>query len=80
VILPTSPILPPNVQRWLDDKDYFNHENMLALRNTRIGNMFGVSSITLPTGQPSCGIMFFAGPLQEEKLLRLCFAAERALG
>jgi aspartyl-tRNA(Asn)/glutamyl-tRNA(Gln) amidotransferase subunit A len=80
VILPTSPILPPEVQRLLDDKDFFNHENMLALRNTRIGNMFGVSSITLPTGQPSCGIMFFGGPGQEERILRLCSAAERALG
>jgi aspartyl-tRNA(Asn)/glutamyl-tRNA(Gln) amidotransferase subunit A len=80
VILPTSPILPPEVQRMLDDKDYFNHENMLGLRNTRIGNMFGVSSLTLPTGQPSCGIMFFAGPMQEERLLRLGSAAERALG
>lgn len=80
VILPTSPILPPEVQRLLDDKAFFDQENMLALRNTRIGNMFNVSSITLPTGQPSCGIMFFAGPGQEERLLRLCAAAERALG
>jgi aspartyl-tRNA(Asn)/glutamyl-tRNA(Gln) amidotransferase subunit A len=80
VILPTSPILPPDAQRVLEDKDFFNKENLLALRNTRIGNMFGLCSITMPTGQPSCGIMFFAGAMQEERLLRLCFAAERALG
>jgi len=80
VILPTSPILPPNAQRLLDDQDYFVTENLLALRNTRIGNMFGLCGVTLPTGQPSCGITFLAGPGQEERLLRLCSAAERALG
>ncbi len=80
VILPTAPILPPNTQRLLDDQDYFVTENLLALRNTRIGNMFGLCGVTLPTGQPSCGITFLAGPGQEERLLRLCSAAERALG
>jgi len=80
VILPTSPILPPNAQRLLDDEGYFVTENLLALRNTRIGNMFGLCGVTLPTGQPSCGITFLAGPGQEERLLRLCSAAERALG
>jgi aspartyl-tRNA(Asn)/glutamyl-tRNA(Gln) amidotransferase subunit A len=80
VILPTSPILPPDAQRLMDDKDYFVVENLLALRNTRIGNMFGLCGVTLPTGQPSCGITFLAGPGQEERILRLCSAAERALG
>lgn len=80
VILPTSPILPPEVERLLADQDFFTRENLLALRNTRIGNMFGLCGMTLPTGQPSCGIMFLAGPGQEERLLRLCTAAERALG
>lgn len=80
VILPTSPILPPEVERLLADQDFFTRENLLALRNTRIGNMFGLCGMTLPTGQPSCGIMFLAGPGQEERLLRLCAAAERALG
>lgn len=80
VILPTSAILPPDAQRLLDDNDYYVTENLLALRNTRIGNLFGVCAVTLPTGQPSCGITFLAGPGQEERLLRLCSAAERALG
>lgn len=80
VIMPTSPILPPDAQRLLEDQDYFVTENLLALRNTRIGNMFGLCGVTLPTGQPSCGISFLAGPGQEERLLRLSAAAERALG
>ena len=80
VILPTAPILPPDAQRLLDDHDYYVTENLLALRNTRIGNLFGLCGVTLPTGQPSCGISFLAGPGQEERLLRLGSAAERALG
>ncbi len=80
VILPTSPILPPNAQRLLDDDAYYVAENLLALRNTRIGNLMGGCALTLPTGQPSCGISLMAGPGQEERLLRLGIAAGRALG
>ncbi|MDZ4093946.1 MAG: amidase family protein [Paracoccaceae bacterium] len=80
VLLPTSAILPPNAQRLLEDPAYFTTENLLALRNTRIGNLLGLCALTLPTGQPSCGISLMAGPGQEERLLRLGTAAERALG
>jgi aspartyl-tRNA(Asn)/glutamyl-tRNA(Gln) amidotransferase subunit A len=72
ILLPTSPILPPDAQRLMT-------ENLLALRNTRIGNLMGGCVLTLPTAQPSCGISFMAGPGQEERLLRLGTAAERAL-
>jgi aspartyl-tRNA(Asn)/glutamyl-tRNA(Gln) amidotransferase subunit A len=79
IILPTSPILPPNINRLMTDADYFVAENLLALRNTRIGNMFNQCALTLPTSQPSCGITVMMGPHQEERLLRLGQAAERAL-
>lgn len=79
VLLPTSPIMPPDAARLLSDPDYFVTENALALRNTRIGNMFGGCVLTLPTAEPSCGISFMAPPMQEERLLRLGMAAERAL-
>ena len=80
ILLPTSPILPPAAQRLRDDDAYFVGENLLALRNTRIGNLMGGCVLTLPTGQPSCGISLMAGPGQEHRLLRLGAAAERALG
>ncbi len=79
VVLPTSAILPPEAKRLMEDDAYFVTENLLALRNTRIGNLFGLAAITLPTGQPSCGISLMAGPGQEERLLRLASAAEAAL-
>jgi len=80
VILPTSPILPPNAKRLMKDDAYYVTENLMALRNTRIGNLFGLCGLTLPTAHPSCGISLLAAPGQEERLLRLGAAAERALG
>jgi aspartyl-tRNA(Asn)/glutamyl-tRNA(Gln) amidotransferase subunit A len=79
VILPTSPILPPDAKRLMSDDAYYVSENLLALRNTRIGNMLGLCALTLPTSQPSCGISLMCGPGQEARLLRLGAAAERAL-
>ena len=62
-----------------DDDDYYKAENLLALRNTRVANLMDVASITLPTGVPSCGIMFNGQNGTEAALLRLAAAAERAL-
>jgi aspartyl-tRNA(Asn)/glutamyl-tRNA(Gln) amidotransferase subunit A len=80
VILPTAPILPPDANRLMTDNAYYTTENLLALRNTRVANLLGLCALTLPTGQPSCGISFMAAPGTEERLLRLGSAAERALG
>ena len=79
VILPTSPILPPDAARLMQDHDYYVTENLLALRNTRIGNLFGLAVLTLPTAQPSCGISVMTPGFTEARLLRLGMAAERAL-
>jgi aspartyl-tRNA(Asn)/glutamyl-tRNA(Gln) amidotransferase subunit A len=79
VLLPTSAILPPDADRLMTDFDYYIGENLLSLRNTRIGNLMDVCALTLPTAEPSCGISFMAGPMQEDRLLRLGIAAERAL-
>lgn len=77
VILPTSPITPPKSAAVTEDHDLFNSENLLTLQNTRIGNLMGLAGLTLPTGTPSCGILF-QGP-DEERLLRVGKAAEEAL-
>jgi aspartyl-tRNA(Asn)/glutamyl-tRNA(Gln) amidotransferase subunit A len=79
ILCPTSPILPPNVERLNNDPDYYLTENLLSLRNTRIGNLMGLTALTLPTGVPSCGIMLMSPPNTEEALLRIGAAAEAAL-
>ncbi|MEM1006037.1 MAG: amidase family protein [Pseudomonadota bacterium] len=79
VLAPTAPILPPNLDRLMKDSDYYVTENLLALRNTRIGNLMGLAALTLPTGTSGCGLMMLGYPGSEEALLRLGSAAETAL-
>lgn len=79
VLAPTAPILPPNLERLKTDEDYYVTENLLALRNTRLGNLLGLCSLTLPTDTPSCGLMILAAPDQDSAVLRLGAAVEVAL-
>ena len=79
VLCATCPITPPNVERLLTDSDYYVTENLLTLRNTRIGNLMGLSVLSLPTGTASCGVSLMAHPNEERRLLRLGQAAEDAL-
>ena len=79
VIMPSSPILPPEIARLESDHDYYVERNLLALRNTRIGNLMGSASLTLPTGTASCGFMMVCPPMSEERMLRLGAAVENAL-
>lgn len=79
VLSPASPILPPKADRLMADQDYYVSENILTLQNTRVGNLMGLCSVTLPTGVPSCGIIFNGLPMQEERLLRITAAAEPVL-
>ncbi|MCD1626630.1 amidase [Seohaeicola saemankumensis] len=79
VICPTAPNLPPDLDKLMTDHDYYVTENLLTLRNTRAGNLMGLSAVTLPTGTPSCGMMLMGAPLAEERLLRLAAAVETAL-
>ena len=63
----------------MNDDDYFVTENLLTLRNTRVGNLMGLCAVTLPTGIPSTSIMILCPPMAEPQLLRIAAAAERAL-
>lgn len=75
VLIPSSPIMPPNVERLLADPAFFAEENLLTLRNTRIGNLLGLCALTLPTSTPSCGITLMGKPFGEAALLRIGMAA-----
>ena len=79
VLSPVSPILPPNMERLQSDHDYYVQSNLLALRNTRIGNLMGLCGLSLPTGTPSCGLQVLGQPDCEEVLLRTGAAIEAAL-
>ncbi|WP_425093105.1 amidase [Tropicimonas sp. S265A] len=79
VLTPTAPILPPDRARLLTDEAYYTTENLLALRNTRIGNLMGLCGISLPTGTPACGLQVLAPAFAEARLLRLGAAMEKVL-
>ncbi len=79
VLMPTAPNMPPQADRLMHDDDYYVTENLLTLRNTRVGNLMGSCAVSLPTGVPSCGIMLCGAPGGEARLLRLAAAAEAAL-
>ncbi|TVP71587.1 MAG: amidase [Rhodobacteraceae bacterium] len=79
VILPTAPNLPPNAARLMRDHAYFTTENLLTLRNTRIGNLLGLCALTLPAGRPSVGLSLMCPPMQEDRLLRLGAGVEAVL-
>ena len=76
MVMPTSPILPPPVDRLLADHAYFVERNLLGLRNTRMGNLLTLSALTIPTATPMVGLMLVAGPGQESYLLALGQAME----
>ena len=71
VVVPTAALLPPKQADVAGDHALFASENLLTLRNTRIGNLMGLAVLTLPTGHPSCGLSLMGPPRSEERLLRL---------
>jgi len=68
------------VDRLLADEDYFVERNLLALRNTRLGNLLTLCALTVPTATPMTGLMLVAGPGQENRLLALGQAVEGVVG
>ncbi|MCB1405168.1 MAG: amidase [Rhodobacteraceae bacterium] len=79
VLVPSVPSVPERLDALLADPAFFAAQNLLALRNTRIGNLMGLCALTLPTGVPSVGLMMMAPPFDEARLLRLGAAAETAM-
>ncbi len=83
LILPTCAVVPPPIEPLLDDPDLFSRTNLLALRNTRLANLLGLPSLTLPLsdrldGLP-VGLMLVGLPQSEARLLSLGAALERIL-
>ncbi|EYD74709.1 Asp-tRNAAsn/Glu-tRNAGln amidotransferase A subunit [Rubellimicrobium mesophilum DSM 19309] len=77
LLCPTSPILPPQAAAVEADHELFRTRNLLALRNTRMANLLGLASVSIPTGNPSCGLMLSVLPGREGQVLRTAQAALR---
>lgn len=79
VLVPSVAIMPPRIADLTADHALFVERNLMALRNTRVGNLMGGCALTLPTGLPATGLSMMAPPMAEERLLRLGVAVEAAL-
>lgn len=83
VVTPTTPNHAPLIADIAGDEATYIRQNLLALRNTRLGNLFGLCSLTLPAGMTDQGlplaVMTFGQPFGEAQLLRLGAAMEAAL-
>ena len=72
ILMPTVPILPPKINEVQSNEKLYDKYNMLALRNTRIGNVLPMCSISLPCpGDLPIGIMLSMSIKNDEKLINL---------
>ncbi len=82
VVAPTVAVPPPPIAPLEADAAAYAKAALLAVRNTRIGNLLGLCAITLPCGLADglpVGLMFMAPPFGEGGLLRLASAAEQIM-
>ena len=82
VVYPTAPFLAPVIAELIDDPAAHDRAMLQAAWNTRLGNLLGLSAITLPAGSANglaVGLMLLDQPFREGALLRLAAAAEAAL-
>lgn len=79
ILLPTAPILPPEIGPLTRDETRFTRANLLTLRNTRIANLLGLPAISLPTGHPCCGLMAMGHLGGDRHLLRVGAGIEASL-
>jgi aspartyl-tRNA(Asn)/glutamyl-tRNA(Gln) amidotransferase subunit A len=80
--LPATATTAPAIAPLLADDDAYHAANLLTLRNTTVGNLFDLCSITIPmrgTPRPA-GFMLTARGDDDERLLSIAAAVERQLG
>ncbi|KZM49001.1 amidase family protein [Labrenzia sp. OB1] len=80
LLLPTTPILPPDIDALADD-DTFNRMNLLALRNPTLANIADACSLALPYRHAGnvLSAMLIATGGRDEALLACGKAVEEAL-
>ena len=81
MVMPTVPILPPTLESVDRDPEAYRIANMLALRNTTLGNILPCCAVTLPIpAEIPCGLMVMAPAGHDNRLLRIAATVENALG
>jgi aspartyl-tRNA(Asn)/glutamyl-tRNA(Gln) amidotransferase subunit A len=80
LVMPTSPITAPEVAPLEASDELFHKVNLLALRNTMLGNILDLCGVAMPTGADEGGmptsILFSAPHGEDERLLSAALAIE----
>lgn len=81
VLAPTVPIVPPPLSEVEASADAYSHANMMALRNTRLGNMLPCCALTVPcpgAAMPA-GLMLMGPADADRAILRTGAAVDATL-
>ncbi len=82
VLCPTTPIPACTLAEADDNMEVYSHKNLLYLRNTAIGNILNLCGLSVPCGFTGdglpVGLMIYARPFQEDKVLRIGHAYQEA--
>lgn len=80
ILMPTVANLPPVITELEQDRQKYNSENLMSLRNTRLVNLLGLCALSLPVGMTKSGLpvglMLVAPPLAETVLLQVGITLE----
>lgn len=81
LVLPTCPLVAPLRAPLEADVDLFARNNVLALRNTSIGNFFDCPalSLPLPVSGPPIGLMLMGCPMADRQVFAIGAALEALL-
>ncbi len=86
LLMPTVPILAPQLQPLIDNKKLFHETNLKILRNTTLGNIFNLPGVTLPvqhlTEEPDTrpvGLLVSSYGNRDDELLKVAELMERIL-
>jgi len=82
VLCPTTPIPACTLAEADGDMEVYSHKNLMYLRNTAIGNILDLCGLSVPCGLTGdglpIGLMIYARPFHEDKVLRIGHAYQQA--
>jgi aspartyl-tRNA(Asn)/glutamyl-tRNA(Gln) amidotransferase subunit A len=80
-VLPTVVTVPPSIASFdSGDRDYYTEQNLLALRNTSVGNFLDTCSISVPVrgaDDAPVGVMLMGRPMGDRDMLHAARTVER---
>lgn len=83
LVMPTTPITAPAIEPLERDDEMFHRINLLALRNTMLGNVLDLCGLALPSGRDANGmptsILFSAAHGEDDRLLGCGLEIERVI-